>query len=171
MATRRPDLRARLLLHSLVLSSCVLFSGCALFAVDPPTYEPRMLASGVEVIDLLVPTGAQLPFLRGGETVTVHFEVLSEDGDVLDSSLDRGEPIRFRLGAEEVPVGLEQGLIGMRELGRRRICVPPELAFGEEGVDERVPLGECVVFEVELLEVEGGYLPPPPEVTDPWWAE
>jgi peptidylprolyl isomerase len=62
--------------------------------------------------------------------------------------------VEFILGAGEVPPGLEEGLIGMRELGRRRLIVPSSLAFGDAGVAGQVPGGAELRFEIELIDIQ-----------------
>lgn len=154
-------------------AASLALAGCSLFAIAPPEYPPFTTISGVVVQDLVVPTGAQLPFVRGGERLTIHYEIRMPGGEVLDSSQDRAEPLQFVLGAGEVPPGLDEGLIGMRELGRRRLSLSGELAFGAGGPPDDVPASDAYVFEVELLDVEGGRIPTPvdPASVPRWWGE
>lgn len=131
---------------------------CALTACqstrDPLVYQPVWTPSGIVVIDLLVPTDPELRDAALGDRLSIHFEARLADGTLLDSSHDRGLPVEFVLGAGEVPPGLEEGLLGMRELGRRRLIVPSALAFGETGIAGQVPGGAEVRFEIELIDVQ-----------------
>ena len=69
---------------------------------------------------------------------------------VLDSTLERGLPLQLRVG--EAPLtGMNEGLIGMRPGGKRRLVIPASLAYGDEGVPGLVPGGATIVIEVELL--------------------
>ena len=83
-------------------------------------------------------------------------QIALEDGTVVDSSLDRGTPLEITLLPGEIDVpGLAQGLMGMRVLSRRRLLVPPELAYGEEGLPPLVPPNSTLVIDLELLLVNG----------------
>ena len=68
-----------------------------------------------------------------GDTLTVHYIGTLENGQVFDSSYDRGQPFTFRLGARTVIQGWDQGLVGMRVGGKRRLTIPPALAYGSQG--------------------------------------
>lgn len=126
-------------------------AGCRLIDPRPPVYEPFELPSGVVVQDLTIPTHDHLLFARVGDQLTLHYEARLEDGSQIDSSWASGEPIEIRLGDGAVPLGLEQGLVGMRQFARRQLTVPPELAYGAEGVPGLVPPGAAVVFDLELM--------------------
>lgn len=88
-----------------------------------------------------------------GDEVTIHYAGLLPDGTLFDSSLAEGEPMTFRLGAREVIRGWEEGVEGMRPGGRRQLVIPPELAYGAEGMGDVIPPDQVLVFEVQLLEV------------------
>ena len=128
--------------------------GCALFRPKPPEYDPVTYESGLVVQDLV---RAKTPLVvHPGDRVTFHYQIALEDGTVVDSSLDRGKPLEIELLPGEIPVpGLAQGLLGMRVLGRRRLYVPPELGYGEEGVPPHIPPGATLVIDLELLQVNG----------------
>jgi peptidylprolyl isomerase len=99
--------------------------------------------------DLVVGTGATA---ASGDTVTVHYLGTFTNGTKFDSSYDRGTPFSFRLGAGQVIPGFEQGVVGMKVGGKRRLTIPPSLAYGSAGSGP-IPGNTTIVFEVELLSV------------------
>jgi peptidylprolyl isomerase len=107
-------------------------------------------ATGLKQQDLKVGDG---PEAVAGKTVEVHYTGWLENGTKFDSSLDRGEPFAFRLGAGEVIQGWDQGVAGMKVGGKRKLIIPAELGYGQAGAGEAIPPGATLVFEVELLGV------------------
>jgi len=88
--------------------------------------------------------------------VTVHYTGWLKDGTKFDSSHDRNKALTFELGARRVIAGWDMGVQGMRVGGKRRLTIPPHLAYGKRGVPDVIPPGSELVFEVELLAVRGG---------------
>lgn len=86
-----------------------------------------------------------------GQTVHVHYTGTLTDGSKFDSSVDRGQPFSFKLGAGQVIRGWEQGIEGMRVGGKRRLEIPPDLAYGDRGFPPVIPPNSTLVFDVELL--------------------
>jgi peptidylprolyl isomerase len=85
--------------------------------------------------------------------VTVHYKGYLANGTEFESSYERGRPLSFRVGRGEVIKGWDRGLLGMRVGGKRRLRVPPDLAYGKRGTGA-VPPNATLVFEIELLRVE-----------------
>ena len=104
----------------------------------------------MEQTDLVVGEGAEAV---AGKRVSVHYVGTLTDGKKFDSSRDRGEPFGFVLGAGQVIKGWDQGVAGMRIGGKRKLVIPPELAYGSRGFPGLIPPGSTLVFEVELLGV------------------
>jgi FKBP-type peptidyl-prolyl cis-trans isomerase FkpA len=101
------------------------------------------------VIDeLSVGTGAAA---ATGHKVRVHYTGWLTDGKKFDSSLDRGVPFSFELGRGQVIKGWDQGVVGMKVGGKRKLTVPPELGYGTRGFPGAIPPNSTLVFEVELV--------------------
>jgi FKBP-type peptidyl-prolyl cis-trans isomerase len=90
-----------------------------------------------------------------GKTVSVHYTGKLTNGTKFDSSLDRGQPIEFVLGAGMVIKGWDQGIEGMKVGGKRKLTIPPELAYGARGTPGGpIPPNATLVFDVELVGVK-----------------
>ncbi|HVZ89568.1 MAG TPA: FKBP-type peptidyl-prolyl cis-trans isomerase [Polyangia bacterium] len=89
-----------------------------------------------------------------GKTVSVHYTGRLTDGTKFDSSYDRGQPIDFPLGAGVVIKGWDQGIDGMKVGGKRKLTIPPDLAYGARGTPGGpIPPNATLVFDVELVGV------------------
>jgi FKBP-type peptidyl-prolyl cis-trans isomerase FkpA len=108
-------------------------------------------AVGLVVEDLVVGQGRAAT--GPGQFVTVHYTGWLEDGKEFDSSRRRQEPFAFPLGVGYVIAGWDEGLVGMRVGGRRRLTVPPVLGYGSTGAGRVIPPNATLTFEIELLEI------------------
>jgi FKBP-type peptidyl-prolyl cis-trans isomerase len=106
--------------------------------------------SELQIEELAVGAG---PEAQAGNTVDVHYTGWLTDGSKFDSSVDRGKPFSFELGAGRVIQGWDRGVAGMKVGGKRKLTIPPELGYGERGAGNVIPPGATLVFEVELLAV------------------
>ena len=107
-------------------------------------------ASGLKYEDLTVGEGAEA---KSGDRVSVHYTGWLENGTKFDSSVDRGRPFDFPLGAGRVIKGWDQGVAGMKVGGKRKLTIPPALGYGERGAGGVIPPNATLVFEVELLKI------------------
>lgn len=88
-----------------------------------------------------------------GDNLTVHYTGTLEDGTKFDSSVDRGSPFVFALGAGRVIQGWEKGMEGMKVGEKRKLTIQPEYAYGERGISGVIPPNAVLIFEVELLAI------------------
>lgn len=96
------------------------------------------------------------PPAQVGQTLAIHYRGTLDDGTEFDSSYPRHETLDFTLGAGELIAGMDQGLVGLRVGGKRRLRIPPSLGYGAEGIPGVIPPNATLVFEVELVSI----LPP-----------
>jgi peptidylprolyl isomerase len=119
---------------------------------------PRMTmtktATGLQYEDTAPGTGAEA---KAGQTCVMHYSgwlwVNGAKGDKFDSSLDRGRPFSFRLGAGQVIRGWDEGVAGIKIGGKRTLLIPPDLGYGARGAGGALPPHATLLFEVELLEL------------------
>lgn len=104
----------------------------------------------LESVDQVVGTGAEAV---AGKKVSVHYTGTLTNGQKFDSSLDRGKPFQFVLGAGQVIKGWDQGVAGMKVGGKRKLTIPPDMGYGARGFPPVIPPNSTLVFEVELLAV------------------
>ena len=103
---------------------------------------------GLVVQDEVIGTGAEA---QAGDTITVHYTGKLEDGTVFETSVGKA-PITLPLGLGYVIPGWDQGIVGMKEGGKRLLIIPPSLAYGAEGRGP-IPANATLIFEVELVKV------------------
>lgn len=107
-------------------------------------------ASGLSYTDIVKGNG-DAP--TSGKNVTVHYTGTLEDGKKFDSSVDRGQPFVFRIGAGEVIPGWDEGIMSMRVGGKRKLVIPSQLGYGAAGAGGVIPPNATLIFDVELLAV------------------
>ena len=140
----------------------VLALGCAACskAPDEPTsdYKPAQAAplppgpAKLEIEDLAAGAGREA---RTGDSEHDQYTGTLTNGKKFDSSYDHGgEPFKFVIGKGEVIKGWDQGVVGMKVGGKRRLRIPSELGYGETGSPPNIPAGAGLVFEVELVSID-----------------
>jgi FKBP-type peptidyl-prolyl cis-trans isomerase len=112
--------------------------------------DPTKTASGLEYWE--IKAGAGDTAVKG-QQVRVHYTGWLTDGKKFDSSVDRGEPFVFPLGAGRVIKGWDEGVAGMKVGGKRQLRIPPDLGYGPRGAGGVIPPNATLIFDVELLGV------------------
>jgi FKBP-type peptidyl-prolyl cis-trans isomerase len=107
-------------------------------------------ASGLKYVDQVIGTGE---VAVAGKTTTVHYTGRLENGTKFDSSVDRGQPFSFPLGAGRVIKGWDEGVQGMKVGGKRKLTIPSDLGYGSRGAGGVIPPNATLIFDVELLGV------------------
>lgn len=107
-----------------------------------------------------IKTGSGNP-IKSGQTAVVHYtgwlyveDAADNKGKKFDSSRERNEPFRFRVGGGNVIKGWDQGVAGMAVGGQRRLVIPPALGYGQRGAGGVIPPGATLLFDIELLGIE-----------------
>jgi peptidyl-prolyl cis-trans isomerase A (cyclophilin A) len=150
-------------------AGAVAFAGwlalCSKSASDAATTDGGAATSSASALladggmaseDLVVGTGAEA---AKGDKVKVHYTGTLTDGTEFDSSKKHDQPFDFRIGAGQVIRGWDQGVPGMKVGGKRKLTIPPTMAYGERGSPPVIPPNATLVFEIELLEVTKGAAP------------
>lgn len=154
--------RARAFLPLFVLAACEERvpeppSAPSLLLAPPPSASvvaapaaPEAKIDKLEKQDLSPGSG---PPVKSGDKVKVHYTGTLLDGTKFDSSLDRGDPFEFTVGAGSVIKGWDEGVVGMKKGGKRKLTIPSDKAYGKRGSPPKIPPDAPLVFEIELLEI------------------
>ena len=117
---------------------------------DCPT-EPTTTDSGLQIEEIECGDGEEA---QKGDTLEVHYEGTLEDGTKFDASRDHGSTFEFQVGAGQVIQGWDEGLIGMKIGGVRKLTIPPELGYGAAGAPPAIPPNSTLIFEIELVDIK-----------------
>ena len=113
--------------------------------------EKQTMSNGLVIEDIKIGEGQEVEKFN---IVTVNYTGLLEDGTKFDSSLNPGRtPFRFTVGAGQVIQGWDQGLIGMKVGGKRKLTIPPDLGYGSRD-NGPIPANSTLIFEIDLLGIE-----------------
>ena len=143
----------------LIRSACVVLALAILAAMplersDAATNQVIEMPNGLKYTDTKAGDGATA---ASGNKVSVHYTGWlynnGAKGAKFDSSVDRGQPFQFTLGAHQVIAGWDEGVAGMKVGGKRTLIIPPELGYGARGAGGVIPLNATLMFDVELLGV------------------
>lgn len=105
----------------------------------------------LKIEDLKVGTGEAV---KSGDHVVMHYTGWLTDGKKFDSSVDRDEPFETPIGVGYVIKGWDEGVVGMKVGGKRKLTIPSEMGYGRYGVDPDIPGDATLIFEVELLKIK-----------------
>jgi peptidylprolyl isomerase len=108
-------------------------------------------STGLKLLDLETGTGSEVV---AGKTATVNYTLFLSSGKKVDSTIDRGQPFPFKVGAGTVIKGFDEGIIGMKVGGKRCLIIPPNLAYGSPGYPPVIPGDATLTFDIELLNLE-----------------
>ena len=152
----RIDPRAGLLMALAlgITSAGIALTGAPSQAMAQAAGKTMTTQSGLQITDTKVGDGATP---KTGQTCVMHYTGwLYENGakgKKFDSSVDRGEPFEFAIGAHQVIRGWDEGVATMKVGGKRRLRIPAKLGYGARGAGEDIPPNATLLFEVELLKV------------------
>ncbi|PWB84095.1 MAG: peptidylprolyl isomerase [Methylocystaceae bacterium] len=136
--------------------SGVVVAGAPITAMAESALTVTTTPSGLQIADIKVGTG---PTPQIGQICVMHYTGWlyqnGAKGKKFDSSLDRGQPFEFRIGARQVIGGWDEGVATMKVGGKRTLIIPPELGYGARGAGGVIPPNATLIFDVELLEVKG----------------
>ena len=132
--------------------ACLFVASLSAMTASAAPSDYTTLPSGLAYHDEVVGTG---PVAHAGQTVQVQYTGwLDQDGQKgrkFDSSRDRNQPFSFKLGAQQVIAGWDQGVAGMHIGGKRTLVIPPDLGYGARGAGGVIPPNATLIFDVELL--------------------
>lgn len=126
---------------------------------NPQNQNNQPTITDLRIQDIKVGTSSAQ--VESGDTITVHYSGSLSNGQKFDSSYDRGEPFTTKIGVGGVIPGWDQGLLGMKIGGKRKLIIPPSLGYGEQNLGA-IPPNSVLVFEIELLDIQKNLLSPAP---------
>jgi FKBP-type peptidyl-prolyl cis-trans isomerase len=137
---------------AMVAVACAEASNMSNATLKAPSEQEKKVSDKLVITDEKIGDGAEA---KAGQLVTVHYTGRLTDGTKFDSSLDRNQPFRFMLGVGQVIKGWDEGVVGMKIGGKRKLVIPAEKGYGARGAGAAIPPNATLEFDVELLSVEG----------------
>lgn len=141
-----------------VVVTAVIFGASHFLAnTNSLTQEPKVdvnyipMDEELEITDIVEGQGEPV---KEGDTVSVHYAGTLENGKEFDSSYTRNQPFEFQVGMGSVIKGWDLGLVGMKVGGKRKLIIPSELGYGEQGAGDDIPPNSTLIFEIELLNIK-----------------
>ncbi|MEK7168563.1 MAG: FKBP-type peptidyl-prolyl cis-trans isomerase [Patescibacteria group bacterium] len=116
-----------------------------------PVASPTSSVTELIIEDEIIGQGAEV---KSGDTIVMHYTGTLENGQKFDSSVDRGQPFETQIGVGQVIKGWDEGVIGMKVGGKRKLTIPGSLAYGEQGIPGAIPSNATLIFELELLDIK-----------------
>lgn len=145
---------------NLLLGVCLLMASGVVMASKKDVVASKPAAASaagkladvtkLQMVDTKIGTGAAA---KSGDRVKVHYTGMLTNGNKFDSSVDRGQPFEFNLGAGQVIQGWDKGVEGMKVGGKRRLSIPYQEAYGEQGRPPVIPPKATLHFDIELLDI------------------
>jgi peptidylprolyl isomerase len=150
------SLTRSIVLRTIALTALTVAIGAPAVATAETAAKTVTTASGLQISDSKMGTGAAP---KTGQTCVMHYTGWlyenGQKGKKFDSSVDRGEPFEFPIGAGRVIKGWDEGVATMKVGGKRTLIIPPALGYGARGAGNAIPPNATLIFEVELLGVKG----------------
>lgn len=114
-----------------------------------PTLAPSKVTELI-IEDTKIGTGNEV---KSGDNISIHYTGTLEDGTKFDSSYNRGQPLETQIGVGQVIEGWDKGIVGMKVGGKRKLTIPYQMAYGEDGYGP-IPPKATLIFEVELMDIK-----------------
>jgi len=116
----------------------------------PTIVSTKTLEDGLRIEDEKIGEGKEVV---AGDTIRIHYLGTLENGEKFDSSYDRGQPFETQIGVGAVIKGWDEGVVGMKVGGKRRLTIPADLGYGNQAVGP-IPANSTLIFDVELVAIK-----------------